>query len=48
MIVVKTAREIQKMQDACTLSARALKLAGEMDEPGVSTDEIDKAVKKCI
>ena len=48
MIVVKTAREIQKMQDACTLSARALKLAGEMVEPGVSTLEIDTAVKKFI
>lgn len=48
MIVVKTTREIQKMQDACTLSARALKLAGEMVEPGVSTKEIDTAVKKFI
>ena len=48
MIVVKTAREIQKMQDACTLSARALKLAGEMVEPGVSTFEIDRAVRKFI
>ena len=48
MIVVKTAREISKMQDACTLSARALKLAGEMVEPGVSTASIDKAVKKYI
>ena len=48
MIVVKTTREIQKMQDACTLSARALKLAGEMVEPGVSTKEIDSAVKKFI
>lgn len=48
MIVVKTARELKKMQDACTLSARALKLAGEMVEPGVSTLEIDTAVKKFI
>lgn len=48
MIVVKTAREILRMQDACTLSARALKLAGEMVEPGVSTSEIDAAVKKFI
>jgi len=48
MIVVKTAREIQRMQEACTLSARALKLAGEMVEPGVSTYEIDRAVKKFI
>ena len=48
MIVVKTARELLKMQDACTLSARALKLAGEMVEPGVSTLEIDTAVRKFI
>lgn len=48
MIVVKTVRELQQMQDACTLSARALKLAGEMVEPGVSTYEIDMAVKKFI
>ncbi len=48
MIVVKTARELKQMQDACTLSARALKLAGEMVEPGVSTLEIDTAVRKFI
>ena len=48
MIVVKTARELTKMQDACTLSARALKLAGEMVEPGVSTLEIDTAVRQFI
>ena len=48
MIVVKTAREIKQMQDACTLSARALRLAGEMVEPGVSTYEIDTAVRKFI
>lgn len=48
MIVIKTAREIQKMQDACTLSARALKLAGEAVEPGVSTKEIDTIVQKFI
>ena len=48
MIVVKTARELKQMQEACTLSARALRLAGEMVEPGVSTYEIDMAVKKYI
>ena len=48
MIVVKTARELKQMQEACTLSARALRLAGEMVEPGVSTYEIDKAVQKFI
>ena len=48
MIVIKTAREIKKMQDACTLSANALKLAGRAVEPGVSTMEIDKIVRKYL
>ena len=48
MIVIKTAREIRQMQDACKLSARALRLAGEAIEPGVSTLEIDTLVRKYI
>lgn len=48
MIVIKTAREIKKMQEACKLSARALKLAGEAVQPGVSTYEIDTIVRKYI
>ena len=48
MIVIKTAREIRQMQDACKLSARALRLAGEAIEPGVSTYEIDTLVRKFI
>ena len=48
MIVIKTAREIRQMQDACKLSARALRLAGEAVEPGVSTLEIDTLVRKYI
>ncbi|MBE6824923.1 MAG: type I methionyl aminopeptidase [Ruminococcaceae bacterium] len=48
MIVIKTAREIRQMQDACKLSARALRLAGEAIEPGVSTYEIDTLVRKYI
>ena len=36
------------MQKACRLSAQVLKLAGEMVEPGVTTGEIDRAVKKFI
>ena len=48
MIVIKTAREISKMQDACKISARALRLAGEAVEPGVSTFEIDTLVRKYI
>ena len=48
MIVIKTAREIRQMQAACKLSARALRLAGEAIEPGVSTLEIDTLVRKFI
>lgn len=48
MIVIKTAREIRQMQDACKLSARALRLAGEAVQPGVSTYEIDTIVRKYI
>ena len=48
MIVIKTAREIRQMQDACKLSARALRLAGEAVQPGVSTLEIDTLVRKYI
>ena len=42
MIVLKTSRELGLMKEACVISARALKLAGEAVEPGVSTYEIDK------
>lgn len=42
MIVLKTAREIELMKEACYISAMALKLAGEAVEPGVSTAEIDR------
>ena len=42
MIVLKTAREIELMKEACYISAMALKKAGEAVEPGVSTAEIDK------
>ena len=48
MIIIKTAREIRQMQDVCKLSARALRLAGEAVEPGVSTLEIDTLVRKYI
>lgn len=48
MIVIKTARELKMMQDACKLSARALRLAGQAIEPGVSTYEIDTLVRKYI
>ena len=48
MIVIKTARELSKMRDAGRISSRALRLAGEAVEPGVTTLEIDTIVRKYI
>lgn len=48
MIVIKTARELSLMKEACKISARALQLAGKAVEPGVSTLEIDTIVRKYI
>lgn len=48
MIALKTSRELSIMKEACKISANALKLAGEMVKPGVSTLEIDKAVRNYI
>lgn len=48
MIILKTQHQIDVMRDACVISARALKLAGEMVQPGVTTAEIDHAVRKYI
>ena len=42
MIVLKTAREIEQMKDACKISAEALMRAGETVKAGISTKEIDK------
>ena len=48
MVVLKTSRELKAMRDAGRISSRALKLAGEAVEPGVSTLEIDRIVRKYI
>ena len=48
MIVLKTARELAKMREAGRISARALRLAGEAVEPGVTTAEIDRLVRRYI
>jgi methionyl aminopeptidase len=48
MVIVKTAREISKMMDACRISANALRLAGEYVKPGVTTWEIDRKVREYI
>ncbi len=36
------------MREACIISARALKLAGEAVEPGVTTGEIDRIIRRYI
>ncbi len=48
MIIVKTLREIELMKEAGKVSSRALKLAGESIEPGITTAEIDEIVRKYI
>lgn len=48
MVIVKTAREISLMKDACRISANALRLAGEYVKPGVTTWEIDQKVREYI
>ncbi len=48
MVVLKTAREIEIMKKAGRVASKALKLAGEAVEPGISTLEIDSIVRKYI
>ena len=48
MIVLKTSRELSKMREAGRISSRALRLAGEVVEPGVTTAEIDRLVRQYI
>lgn len=48
MISIKNSRELSMMREACIISARALKLAGEAVEPGVTTGEIDRIIRRYI
>ena len=48
MIAIKNSRELSMMREACIISARALKLAGEAVEPGVTTAELDRIVRRYI
>lgn len=48
MVVLKTARELALMEEACRISAGALKIAGAAVEPGVTTEEIDAIAEKYI
>ena len=48
MIIIKSPREIELMKKAGAITASALKLAGEMVAPGISTMDIDREVRKYI
>lgn len=48
MIAIKNSRELALMKEACVISARALKLAGEAVQPGVTTGEIDRVIRGYI
>ena len=48
MIPIKNEREIERMRQACIITAAARALAGDMVRPGVTTLEIDKAVHDFI
>ena len=48
MIPIKNERELVCMRQACKITAAARALAGEMVRPGVSTKQIDKAVRDFI
>ena len=48
MITLKSAKEIELMRRAGKITAAARAFAGEMVKPGVTTQEIDKAVEQFI
>ncbi len=48
MISIKSPKDIEKMRLAGRITAQARTLAGSMIRPGITTGEIDKAVRKFI
>lgn len=48
MIKIKTEEQIEAMKEAGRLSAKALRVAGEMVEPGITTLEIDQKAEAII
>ena len=48
MIAIKNEHELECMRQACKITAAARALAGEMVRPGVTTQQIDKAVHDYI
>jgi len=47
-IIIKTPAEIEQMREAGAIAARALRLAGEAVEPGISTLEINAVAEAAI
>ena len=48
MISIKSSRDLKLMREACIISARALQLGGAAVQPGVTTGEIDRIIRKYI
>ena len=48
MIAIKNERELSVMRQACKITAAARALAGDMVRPGITTKQIDKAVRDFI
>ena len=48
MVVLKTSKELSDMKLSCKISAQALRLAGELIKPGVSTAYVDKMLHEFI
>ena len=48
MIQVKNAAQIAMMRDAGKITGEALQMAGEMVRPGITTKEIDTAIRAYI
>ena len=48
MICIKNDRELELMRKACMVSARALKIGGQAVRPGVTTEEIDRKIRRYI
>ena len=48
MVVLKTSKELAKMKRAGSISAQALQVGGAAVRPGVTTCEIDRAVRSFI
>ncbi len=48
MITIKSAHQIEKMKEACSITKAALDLLGEYIRPGISTAQLDSIANKFI